>query len=181
MLLVFFALSASYSFGQRKKDEKIVLPTDSSTNLITFQEVIKVEGVSKDELYLRAREWFARTFVSSQEVIQMDDKQGGKIIGKGVSSGSYSIMLSPILYYLNYTVSVTVKDGRYRYEISPFTIEGTSPDGLYTVYRSGEKGIKYSISKKVIPHVKLVGESLSESLKVAMNTMAVGVKSKDDF
>ena len=55
------------------------LPIDSTTHLITYSEVVKVDG-NKDELYSRAREWFAKTYNSAKNVIQMDDKD--KIVGK---------------------------------------------------------------------------------------------------
>lgn len=61
------------------------LPIDNETKLITYSEVIILDStVNKSELYSRAREWFAKAFKSSKNVIQMDDKENGKIIGKAL-------------------------------------------------------------------------------------------------
>lgn len=77
---ILFALIAIPCFV---KSQKLVLPIDSATNSISYNEVVKAEGLSKDNLYVKAREWFAVTAGSAQAVIQMDDKAAGKIIGKG--------------------------------------------------------------------------------------------------
>lgn len=173
-----------------QKNEKIILPIDSATNFVSYQEVIKVDGPSKDDLYVRAREWFAKTYKSSQDVIQMDDKSAGKIIGKGSSIGYYNILLTPMEYYLNYTISVTTKDGRYRYEISPFIIKSTPSkysagystpaEGHYEIYKKG-KGSGYGVAKKVVPHINEIATELITSLKIAMEQPAKGLKSKDEF
>lgn len=164
-------------WAQKNKESKIFLPIDSITNLITYQEVVKVEGITKDELYIRAREWFAKTFVSAQDVIQMDDKASGKIIGKGSSSGFYSILMSIIPYSLTYTVSITAKDGRYRYEISPFLVDGYPTEPHYVLYNKG----KGPLAKKIPPHINRIAESLTSGIKEALNKQSNGFKSKDDF
>src|SRR5687768_10177439 len=101
-----------FGFSQNKVDDvygkeesssidsttKYTLPLDSVTNRVTFSEVVKIENATKDELFTRAREWFAKTFVSAQNVLQMDDRVSGKLIGKG----SYG-------HNTHYTVSITVK------------------------------------------------------------------------
>jgi hypothetical protein len=76
---------------------------------------------TKSELYTRARQFIALQFKDSKAVIQMDDKEAGKLIGKGVfvlyavaalgiSSGSY----------IEFTVTIDVKDNKYRCVLSDF-------------------------------------------------------------
>lgn len=50
---------------------------------ITSTSIIDVEGKSKDELYILANSWFVAQFNSGKDVIQMNDKEAGIIIGKG--------------------------------------------------------------------------------------------------
>lgn len=181
-LLFLLCIIPILSFAQKRGAEKIILPIDSATNMITYQEVVKVEGATKDELYVRAREWFARSFKSSKSVIQMEDKEAGKIIGKGSSSGLYTVLMSTVPYKLDFTVSITVKEGRYRYEISPFDTQNSSSEGLYSIYTAEDKGMKYSIAKKVVPHIHSIGMSLSNGIKEFMQqNITNGTKSKDDF
>lgn len=47
---------------------------------ISFSEVITVDSsLKKNELYSRLKTWFAEAFKSSQDVIQLDDRESGKI------------------------------------------------------------------------------------------------------
>tara|TARA_B100000401_G_scaffold396766_1_gene306477 strand:+ start:220 stop:768 length:549 start_codon:yes stop_codon:yes gene_type:complete len=92
-------------------------PINEKTGKVSFENIIKVDDVSKSDLYLRANEWFAKTFNSANSVIQMQDKEAGKIIGKGniTAYGHYKNFESGIW---KFTVSFTAKEGRFRYVIS---------------------------------------------------------------
>jgi hypothetical protein len=94
---------------------------------ISYTKVVYVDSSLKSiELYNRARSWFAESYRSSNDVIQLEDKDEGKIIGKG------SIRYISSVYYgsegtkgwIRYTLSVQVKDGRYKYELTNFIHEG---------------------------------------------------------
>jgi len=76
-----------------------------------YSNVVNVENTTKDNLYSHAKIWFADTFKSAQNVIQLDDINAGKIIGKG------SVLLTNNNEYLKFTLAINVKDGRYKYEI----------------------------------------------------------------
>ena len=52
---------------------------------LTYSEVIQVDGVSKDELYNRAKQWFVATYGDATKVIQNEDKESGIITGKAIS------------------------------------------------------------------------------------------------
>lgn len=77
---------------------------------------------SKDDLYVRANEWMAKAFVSSKDVIQMQDKQAGKIVGKAV------IMVHTPSHTdeeVGYTITIDAKDGKYRCILSNFIHKST--------------------------------------------------------
>lgn len=158
------------------------LPIDSISKKVTYQEVVKVDGASKNELYARAREWFAKTFKSADDVLQMEDMANGKLIGKGCNYQSKVF----------YTVSVSVKDGRYRYEITDFytRIPASQYSRGFDLTIEADLNSKYSKNKKGeyrlgtinhITHTKYAGENIVYSLKKAMLSPPVGHKSKDDF
>ena len=46
-----------------------------------IERTIQVDG-SKDELYVKANNWMAETFVSSKSVIQFTDKEAGVVTGR---------------------------------------------------------------------------------------------------
>lgn len=103
-------------------------PIDPDTKKITYSEVIKLDStIRKADLYSRAMEWFAKTYISSNEVIQMADREEGRIIGKAVMKVYYKSMGREYPSKLRYTVSIFVKQGRYKYEITDFIHETEGP------------------------------------------------------
>lgn len=101
------------------------LPVDSNTHLVTYSGIVTVNG-TQEELYSRAREWFAKTYNSAQNVIQMDSKD--KIVGKALMQAYYK---GGDYGYINYTISLYLKDGKYKYEISNFYHTGEAVVGSY--------------------------------------------------
>jgi hypothetical protein len=169
------------------------VPVDTVSKTVAYAEVVTVDSISKDELYTRAREWFAKTYRSSQSVIQMDDKSSGKIVGKGSERGQ--VYAAPLIYNPfteRYTISITVKDNKYRYEITDFTTQvdrnqyGTPPelplyDFAYNQKWKSSDGTYRKVVKGYIEKTAYIGSSLSESLKKAMSAKSTGIKPKDDF
>ena len=109
------------------------LPMDTITGKYSFQEVVKVDSTSKDELYSRAREWMAKTFNSAQKAIQMDDKQAGKLIANG-SFKSYAKALfgnNVQVGFVNFNITIYLKDQKFKYVFTDFYHEGITPSGGY--------------------------------------------------
>lgn len=160
------------------------LPIDSATQKVTYNAIVTATG-KKDELYSKARSWFATAFKKANYVLQMDDKEAGKLIGKGTATGvlkdSWNISVTAG-FTLSYTVFVTVKDGKYRYEITDFSEQDYELAGhalwskhnydisdlaINPKYKKGSGEYK----KDIQPYLKLtqsVGEDLSKTLIEAM-------------
>ena len=123
LLLILLCLPL-IGFGQIEYSDtlyKMELPLNKETNLIEFDEVFLVNGVSKEELYSRAKEWFAIKFNSANNVIQMDDITNGKIIGKEVEDIVITFMGNKkTKEMLHYTISLYLKEGRYRVKLNNF-------------------------------------------------------------
>ncbi len=91
-LLYTIAIVLFCSLLANAQNEKLLLPLDSITHLITFTDVVLIDSSSKDEIYLKAREWVAKTYNSSKSVIEIEDKENGKIIGNGICSAGYNTL-----------------------------------------------------------------------------------------
>lgn len=95
-----------------------------------YSEVVTVEGKTAEELYVFAREWFAVTFNSAKDVLQMDDADAGKLIGKGSTSVSEFFIAGKGLAAVpikmdwepHFTVKIEVRNGRYKCEITDIVI-----------------------------------------------------------
>jgi hypothetical protein len=84
-----------------------------------IDKIIDSDSTSKDVLYFRAMEWFSTTYKSASDVIQMNDKDQGIIIGKGAMKTYVKILgtreYAGLVYY---TIKLSFKDNKYRYEIN---------------------------------------------------------------
>lgn len=91
---------------------KRVLATEEQTQ---YSTVINVEG-SKDDLYTRANEWMVLQFVDADAVIQYQDKESGKIMGKYVGKYNQLDIMTAAESYNSYKVviSIDVRDGAAR-------------------------------------------------------------------
>lgn len=99
---------------------------------IAFSGVTSVDSATKDELFVRARQWFNKTFVSAKEVLQISDKESGELSGKGLTklTGVYKYMgTHKADFDTRFAVNVWVKDGKYKYEIKDFYAEFSGKSG----------------------------------------------------
>ena len=85
-----------------------------------FTDVIYVDStLTKDQLFMLARQWFSESFVSSKSVLDNIDKDAGVLYGKGVIDvpGSDNGIVS-------FNIEVRCKDGRVKYNINNFMHSG---------------------------------------------------------
>jgi hypothetical protein len=153
------------------------LPVDSATHRITYTGIVDVPGATKLELYSRAREWYATTFGSSKAVLEMDDKDAGKLIGKAYASFGFAGSIGkPLEWPMWRTIKVEVKDGRYRYTLTDFQLG--SPSQPQSSARPLESWLDAStkngkqpgrVVMSVIDGAKQTGEAEVASLRVAMS------------
>jgi hypothetical protein len=116
-----------------------------------FIEVIQLDAsIKKDDLYKNAKLFFANAFKTSKNNLSYDDREEGKLIGKGgfEIAESQSILLSTVTETrtTNFSVEIICKDGKYRYRIyniysdySKKTNNGKGRDNIQTGDASFEK------------------------------------------
>ena len=107
-------------------------PKNKETGKVCFSNVVET-GKSKNDMYVLGKEWFVNNFKSSNDVIQMDSKEDGIIMGKGFSRIPWVFMLSTGYYDLYYTIKLSFKENKYKYEITDFIVKypGATVSGVY--------------------------------------------------
>lgn len=97
----------------------------SQSDSTEFQ-FVKIDSVnySKDELFLKAETWLANSFVSSKSVIQMKDKDAGKIICKGVFAYVDKEVGSTTHFDIKFSLEISVRDKKYRIKLYDFINSG---------------------------------------------------------
>ncbi|WP_121811000.1 DUF4468 domain-containing protein [Mucilaginibacter kameinonensis] len=168
------------------------LPKDSTTNQVTYKQIIQVPGVSAIDIYNRSREWFATTFKSANSVLQLQDKDAGKLIGKGVFSHSYPLNAGVFENYtIGFTINITVKEGKYRIILDNYTLTSAmgnnpgSPGTIEAIYQNEEKlkTAKSKIQKQVYNIFWQLLTDIDNDSKglIVSNYKATTTKPKDDF
>ena len=109
ILLTSFVVYSSYA--QSSDNFKII------DNNLVVSEVVQVEGKSKSALYQDALLWVNQTFNNPKTVIQTKDAELGLIVLKTRVLISNDYYGKPSQWY-NVNMTIQVKDGRYKYEIT---------------------------------------------------------------
>ncbi len=113
LLFVFVFCVCGVVFGQ---DKPLVLPRDENGNVL-FSEAIQADSIKANVLYGNAKLWFADTFKSAKDVIQVDDKESGRVVGKAWQDIYIKVLGMPSATKLWFTISVQLKDGRYKVDM----------------------------------------------------------------
>ncbi len=160
----------------------IVGITQVSGQTIEYSEVVKVDSLLvKDELFSRARSWFVDTFKDAKEVLQVSDRESGELQGNGLFKFNYNVLMSFYSAEIDYKVSVTIKDGRYKARVYQFN-NPQNTIGINTVNGYGEitpifidknsmaNGTFNKKSyEKLLPEIDTYSKALLLSLKAYMN------------
>jgi len=118
--------------------------------------------MNKSQLFDKIIEWMARTYNSSKDVIQMQDKNNGKIIGKGVTSFLNIYVEIPC----EYTVTIDVRDNKYRIIFENFI-------GLWGQFRNNPQPVT---DKGSLDQLKIKTKAIADS-----SYSYITKKSNDDF
>lgn len=114
---------AAYAQKVNPDEAPVSLPTDPETHLVAYTGVVEAPGATQAQLYDRAYEWVAKNYNSAQRVIQMQDKESGKLIVKGRTSAYFK---GHDFGWITHTLSLYMKDGKYRYDITDFKHDSDS-------------------------------------------------------
>ncbi len=98
-----------------------------SVQPIEYVGVVEVPGVSASELFVRAKVWFADTFVDSKHVLEVQDKDAGVLAGKGSIHfvPHFLVARDLVAGEVTFNIKVLVKDGRFKYMFTDFVHRGT--------------------------------------------------------
>lgn len=84
-----------------------------------IEKVVEVSDVDKSTLYGRAKDFFVTTYRSANAVIQNDDVENGKIVGKG----TFEVFAVMTEFKVRHSVSIYVKDNKFKYIIEPMLVD----------------------------------------------------------
>jgi len=110
----------------------VLLRKDPETKQFKYSAVIPVEGVSARELYRRANYWAARSLKTTNNSSILSDTVSKTIIANGVfvmkEEKGVRVIKDGLL---SFKISLSMKDGRYKYEIYNMILTGIKYDSPY--------------------------------------------------
>jgi hypothetical protein len=177
-MIICILLFPAITFGQQLSK---AFPIDSVTNQIKYKETVSLLD-NKNILYNKAKLWIVKAFNSAKDVIQLDDQTNGIIIAKGFFVIK-SLLSTPDAFneYNNnvwYTVTINIKDRKYRYIFNSFEVELHNTDSkipledvLVTMSQT-EKTARESIAFTI---------GIPPRIKKQIASLKAAMIAKDDF
>ncbi|WP_177204894.1 DUF4468 domain-containing protein [Hymenobacter arizonensis] len=155
------------------------LPVDPDTGLVAYTGVVEVPGALQAHLYTRAAAWVAEHYPAATSAVQ--DKETGKLIVQGTA---YPRAPAGFASSVTYTLSLYVKEGKYKYDFTGFRHEAKAGDDVGLGAFENEK-VGNALTRDVLqkPWNGIRAETAAQvqrlivSLAAAMN----GAKDKSDF
>ena len=173
LALIVFAFAA--------KAQTQTFPIDTATKKIAYSEVIQLNGVTKDELYKRAK-----NLGIAGNGTQKDDPAQGIYVYKGSISVTYPAPQYGMKHTgkVEFLVTIACKDGRYKYIITNFEhiregasggkLEGSVPQCGKTMLTLAGWGV---IKKQTMEYM----DKFTKALKANMAGASVDAPKIGDF
>ncbi|QDA59296.1 DUF4468 domain-containing protein [Hymenobacter jejuensis] len=120
LLILWLVLLGSAASAQQVPYTFSILPLDNATHKVVYTAVVPVAGASKDQLFSRAQEWSAQQ-VRDYKATELRNNQEVGVVRTRITRKKGQEAYT-------YAVSVSVKDGFYKYLIT--NILYTEPDYL---------------------------------------------------
>jgi hypothetical protein len=104
------------------------LPIDSNSNLVSYEGIVEMPKLDKDQLYNKAMDWSKEFFSSPSAFYTLRDPEKGKIEGKGRFNLWQDVkgQRTRSSKLIKYTLTLWFKDGKYRYRITKFNLSQAS-------------------------------------------------------
>jgi len=113
-------ISCIVTYGQSGEVKRMLQEIEGQwklddNNNVTYQRIVEVPEMKKDEIYNRVQNYFVYNYGSGKSVIQTQDKENGLIVGKGIYKDVH-VGISLLTTYIDawHIVRVDVKDGKAR-------------------------------------------------------------------
>jgi len=99
--------------------EVVRFPVDEKSGEIRYTAIVVLDSTrDKQDLFNNAKEWATNSFVNLNCILQMQDKEDGILVIKAnFNTGENCVALGGPPDRVEFTLTIYVKDGRYKYDI----------------------------------------------------------------
>lgn len=140
VLFSLFLILTIPSFGQ---EEKLFDILPMKNGKVTYTGIVTVDSINKIKLYNNVKKWFIEQYRSAKDVIQLDDKENGEVIGKGFFETNWQYtFVDERKVNVWHTVKIYLKDNKFKYEITNFTLKYYVEGSMYSAGKNVEEAIE---------------------------------------
>jgi hypothetical protein len=126
LLVVAIIALVSVSAKAQKISSLALDTTASVSGNYQLHEVVNADALKKEQLYKNAKLYFMDVFAGAKDAFQYDDKQEGKIIGKGfLMIDDYKTVfpgVAALKWDVYYNTEIICKDGKYSVRVYDIVI-----------------------------------------------------------
>lgn len=98
----------------------VIMPQRNYVKSAPVESIVRLDDVSKSELYVRANDWMVDAFKDSMSVIKFSDKESGTITGRYLLQNMAPIdQYNKIPRYVYASIRIKVKDNASKITITP--------------------------------------------------------------
>ena len=122
-IITLIVVISSNSFAQDMASLNSTLPVNDESKLISFEKVLEVPEVKKNEIFDRAMNWISAYYKNPTDVIRERNPDAGKILCKArfkIFNEPNKDGIATDAGVIQYTLTLQFKDGKYKYEITEF-------------------------------------------------------------
>jgi hypothetical protein len=195
LLLIVF-IGHNNIFAQSDKSVKLLKELEGKyklddNNNITISKVIDLPDLNKDEIYKRSLTYFTYNYVNGESVIQIDKKEDGLIVGKGIYINAHvgvSLVTTKIDTW--HILRVDIKDNKVRVMLTLTeyrqTIYGgnTGPSTIHTPiatqYPINDKGLFKTVMSKAFYNSFKLAENTIDRFEKSLKEGNVDKKIEND-
>jgi hypothetical protein len=178
LIIPFLSFSQSGKVKKMLKEIQNEWSVDDNGNM-TYVQVVEANHLSADKIYSNVRDYFVYNYGSGKSVIQTDDKEAGRVVGKGLWKEVH-VGLSLVTTYTDcwHILRVDVQEGRARImltltEYNQKIVGGNPPTTTFKQFK-----VNNSFPCKPKGGMKTVmGKAFYKSHKLALSTISALEKS----
>lgn len=126
ILLPFLVILTGCGIYKQSIGLQFVQPIKNTSEIVIFEEVVNFQQ-SKEDLYTNLKLWFTENFKNANYVVQFDDKELGKLTGKGTYSHIPPVHFGsgPLKGEVSFIIDLSIKEDRYKIKVYNFNHKGT--------------------------------------------------------
>jgi Domain of unknown function (DUF4468) with TBP-like fold len=176
-MTLFFAIPIVKAQDKSEEAKTVLVKEDNSDNYY-YEGVVPVEGVTKEEMFKRAKQWVLSTLKTGDNNIQFDEStsiiNSSTILVKGKKGMGYSPDA-----LINFKINIWFKEGKYKFRLDNVLVRTTESGAPIVAYAPKLRNYTKGYNNYLVGKINSEFIGLTENLEKAIKTG--NASSKDNW